>query len=129
MNFRSMAGGARGAARDANVSRRKRAARPRRDLSLSLILRSVRTHKIDQCQRTLEHIRVKSLREHVPVVGGRLLIEELMLMRLLRERFMNNANRDALRAWQMSQNSRIAGLSSLQALGVVFKATELDGAA
>ena len=30
MNFRSMAGGARGAARDANVSRRKRAARPRR---------------------------------------------------------------------------------------------------
>ena len=50
-------------------------------------------------------------------------------MRLLRERFMNNAYRDALRARQMSQNSRIAGLSSLQALGVVFKATELDGAA
>ena len=120
MNFKSMAGGPRGAARDANVSRRKRGARPRRDLSLSLILRSVRTHKIDQRQRTLERIRVKSFREHVPLVGGRLLIEELMLMRLLSERFMNNAYRDALSARQMSQDSRLAGLSSLQALCVVF---------
>ena len=86
-------------------------------------------HKIDQRQRTLERIRVKSFREHVPLVGGRLLIDKLMLMRLLRERFMNNAYRDALSAPQMSQNSRIAGLSSLQALGVVFETTELDGPA
>ena len=122
-----MAGGARGAARDANVSRRKRAARPRRDLSLSLILRSVRTHKIDQRQRTLERIRVKSLREHVPLVGGRLLVHQLVLVRLFGKRFMNDADGYAFRPRQMTQGSRIASLGSLQALRVVFQTAELDG--
>ena len=67
------AGGARGAARGRERVETRRA-----------------HGKIDQRQRTLERIRVKFLSKHVALVGERLLVDQLMLIRLLRKRFLNN---------------------------------------
>ena len=51
--------------------------------SIGLIFRSVRAHKVDQRQRTLERIQVKSLSEYIPIVEKRILVDQLMLIRLL----------------------------------------------
>ena len=87
MMLMSMAGGGR---RARGGTRGARAARPS-----DLECRTVRAHEIDQRQRTLKRTRIKTLREHIPLVSRGLLIDEFVLPAPVHKDLMNNTDSDA----------------------------------
>ena len=58
-------------------------------------LRTVWAHEIGQRQRTFDRARVQPFREHVTLVGRRLLIDQLMQVFIGRS-FVNYTDRDPL---------------------------------
>ena len=63
--------------------------------SLGFIFRAIWSHEIDQRQRTLERAWIKTLREHVPLVSGGLLVDKFMLPVTVHKDFMNNTHSNA----------------------------------
>ena len=78
-----------------------------------------------QVERCLEFGRLHSLRGDVALVRVRRLVTDLISWRE-HEGFMRHGQRDALRARERAQGSRVPGLDGAKTLSVVFQAHQVN---